>query len=83
MRDCPSNAITIIKVAEKQFQADFALDKCIYCAQCVDSCPKDALEATKEYELAQLDRSKLRISFHAQPGKPEPPADKQPATKPA
>jgi len=33
MRDCPTNAITITKVGDKQFQAEFDLDKCIYCAQ--------------------------------------------------
>jgi formate hydrogenlyase subunit 6/NADH:ubiquinone oxidoreductase subunit I len=69
MRDCPSNAITINKVGDKRFEAVFDLDKCIYCAQCVDSCPKKALEATREYELAQLDRAKLKVIFHADPPK--------------
>ena len=65
MRDCPSGAITIREVAPKQFDCEIDLSKCIYCAQCVDSCPKKALEATEEFELAQLDPSKLRIVFHA------------------
>ncbi|HNX90995.1 MAG TPA: 4Fe-4S binding protein, partial [Candidatus Omnitrophota bacterium] len=43
MRDCPSSAIEIIKVADKQFKAVVNLDKCIYCGQCVDSCLKKAL----------------------------------------
>ena len=60
MRDCPSGAITIRKVGDKQFEADIDLGKCIYCAQCVDSCMKKALEITGEYELAQLDREKLK-----------------------
>ena len=67
MKDCPSNAITINKVGEKQFECVVDLAKCIYCAQCVDSCPKKALEATEEFELAQLDRSKLKITYHAGP----------------
>jgi len=71
-RDCPSNAIHIIKVAEKTFQANVDLDRCIYCAQCVDSCPKDALEASPDFELAQLDRTKLRITYNAVAKKTEP-----------
>jgi len=70
MRDCPTNCITITKVGDKRFQAEFDLDKCIYCAQCVDTCPKKALSATVEYELAQLQRSKLKVIFHAEPPAP-------------
>ena len=65
MRDCPTNAITINKVGEGKFEAEFDLTRCIYCAQCADSCPKKALEPTKEVELAQLDKSKLKIIFKA------------------
>ena len=67
MRDCPSDAIRINKVGDKRFEAEFDLDKCLYCAQCVDSCIKKALEATREYELAEDSRSKLKVIFHANP----------------
>jgi formate hydrogenlyase subunit 6/NADH:ubiquinone oxidoreductase subunit I len=67
MKDCPSNAITITKVGEKQFDCEINLAKCIYCAQCVDTCPKKALEATKEFELASLDGTKLKAFYHAKP----------------
>ena len=67
MRDCPTGAIAIRKVGDKQFEADIDLAKCIYCAQCVDSCPKKALEATEEFELAQLERAKLRETYVAEP----------------
>ena len=86
MRDCPTNAITITKVGDKQFQAEFDLDKCIYCAQCVDTCPKDALSATAEYELAQLQRDKLKVVFHAEPPPPSvrtTPAERAPESQPA
>ncbi len=65
VRDCPSNAITINKAGEKKFEAEFNLAKCIYCAQCVDSCMKKALESTKEFELAVLDKKKLKVIFGA------------------
>jgi formate hydrogenlyase subunit 6/NADH:ubiquinone oxidoreductase subunit I len=67
VRDCPSGAIAINKVGEKQFEAEIDLSKCIYCAQCVDSCPKKALEYTDQFELAQLDRSKLKVAYGPNP----------------
>jgi formate hydrogenlyase subunit 6/NADH:ubiquinone oxidoreductase subunit I len=79
MRDCPANAITINKVGEKQFEAVFNNDRCIFCAQCVDTCPRKALASTPEFELASLDRGKLKVVFHAAPGtsaQPVPSADK-------
>jgi formate hydrogenlyase subunit 6/NADH:ubiquinone oxidoreductase subunit I len=68
IRDCPSQAIRITKVGEKSFQAEVDLGKCIYCAQCAESCPRMAIEITPIFELAQLDRGKLRLVFHAAPG---------------
>ena len=67
MKDCPSNAIIINKTADGKFECGIDLGKCIYCAQCVDSCPKKALEATNEFELASLDRDKLKVTFRANP----------------
>jgi formate hydrogenlyase subunit 6/NADH:ubiquinone oxidoreductase subunit I len=63
MKDCPSGAITINKIGEKQFEAIIDLGKCIYCAQCVDSCLKKALEFTNDVELAELDKEKLKVVF--------------------
>jgi formate hydrogenlyase subunit 6/NADH:ubiquinone oxidoreductase subunit I len=65
VKDCPSDAINIKKVGDKKFEAEFDLAKCIYCAQCVDSCMRKALESTKEFELAVLDKAKLRVTFGA------------------
>lgn len=65
MRDCPSGAIEIRKIGEKQFEAEIDLGKCIYCGQCVDSCLKKALETTGEFELAAVDRGKLKVVLNA------------------
>ena len=70
MKDCPSNAIFIRKIAEKQFEADIYSSRCIYCAQCVDTCPKNALESTAEFELAQLDPAKLKVVHRAETPNP-------------
>lgn len=63
MKDCPADAITIEKFGES-YEAIIDLDKCIFCAQCVDSCNKKALEATPKFELAQIDRKKLRVRIN-------------------
>jgi len=81
-KDCPSNALVIEKVGEKRFEAIFQLDHCIFCAQCVDSCNKDAMQSTQEFELATLDRGALRVVFHA-PEPPPPPLAPPPANGPA
>jgi formate hydrogenlyase subunit 6/NADH:ubiquinone oxidoreductase subunit I len=84
MRDCPSAAIEIRKVGEKQFEADIDCGKCIYCAQCVETCPKKALEATGDFELAQIDRAKLRTTQRGAPqSQPQPAAPAQSQGAPA
>jgi formate hydrogenlyase subunit 6/NADH:ubiquinone oxidoreductase subunit I len=75
MRDCPSNAIHVVKVGEKCFQIEIDLDKCIYCGQCVDSCNKGVLAISPEYELAELDNKNFKMVYH-HAGPPETPPEK-------
>ena len=63
-KDCPAFAIKIIKVGEKKFDAKIDLDRCIFCAQCVESCNKKALLLSSEYELAEIDPIIARIVVH-------------------
>ncbi len=70
VRDCPSGAITIHKVGEKRFEAEIDLGRCVYCAQCADSCPKKVIEISPSFELASIERNKLKVVFHADPGTP-------------
>ncbi len=67
MRDCPSGAINVKKVGEKQFEIEIDLGKCIYCGQCADSCLKKAIEVGNEFELAVLDREKLKVTYRGKP----------------
>lgn len=83
MRDCPTAAIQIFKVADKQFRCEVDLARCIYCAQCVDSCPRKALEATAEFELAQLKRSKLFMKKSPDAAKTSAPASEPSKTEAA
>jgi formate hydrogenlyase subunit 6/NADH:ubiquinone oxidoreductase subunit I len=57
-RDCPTNAIVIVECeGKKRVQID--LNKCIFCHQCVDSCPRKAITSSALYELATTDKSSL------------------------
>jgi formate hydrogenlyase subunit 6/NADH:ubiquinone oxidoreductase subunit I len=78
VRDCPTGAISIKKVGDRQFEAHIDLGRCIYCAQCVDSCPKGALEATPEFELAGFHRNALKVVFHGTAPQKAPPPSGQP-----
>jgi formate hydrogenlyase subunit 6/NADH:ubiquinone oxidoreductase subunit I len=72
VRDCPSEAIAINTVGEKRFEAVIDETRCVFCGQCVDSCNKDALESSKDYELASLDKSTLKVDANVD--EPLPPA---------
>lgn len=63
VRNCPANAIKIIKLADKVFSCEMSLANCIFCSQCVLSCPKKALHTTDNFELAQIDKSKLSVKL--------------------
>ncbi|HOW90383.1 MAG TPA: 4Fe-4S binding protein [Elusimicrobiales bacterium] len=49
--------------ARKKFDCLMSLDRCIYCAQCVDVCPKKSLTSTQDFELAHVDRKTLKWHY--------------------
>ncbi|MDR2956994.1 MAG: 4Fe-4S binding protein [Coriobacteriales bacterium] len=63
VRDCPTGAIEITKIADKRYKAVMHLDRCVFCGQCVDVCPRDALQYTAEFELAGFDRNKMTFEM--------------------
>jgi len=63
-RDCPSGAISVVNIGtkeEKDFQATLDLAKCIFCCQCIDTCPKNSLSYSPDTELAAFDRETLKV----------------------
>jgi formate hydrogenlyase subunit 6/NADH:ubiquinone oxidoreductase subunit I len=57
-RDCPTNAIEIVEVEGKR-RPQINLNKCIFCHQCVESCPRKAITSSELYELATTNKSSL------------------------
>ena len=45
--------------ARKKFDCIMKLGNCVYCAQCVETCPKKALIMTQDFELAHTKRKEL------------------------
>ncbi len=74
VRDCPAEAIEIIRVEDildpanpnkpkKKFKMILHNDRCIHCAQCVESCPTDTYIMNTDYEIAVFNRHRLRIEY--------------------
>lgn len=64
VRVCPAKAIDIIPheppiEGKRVFDCVMDVARCIYCAQCVDVCPKNALASSNDFEMAQVDKTKL------------------------
>lgn len=45
--------------AKRKFDCIMKLGNCVYCAQCVETCPKQALIMTQDFELAHTDPKAL------------------------
>ncbi|MGO9308508.1 MAG: 4Fe-4S binding protein [Spirochaetia bacterium] len=81
VRDCPSGAITITKVGEKRFDETVDLGRCVYCGQCAETCPRKVITMTPEFELAQVAKGNLKVTYHASPA-PSAPLAPTPAAAP-
>ncbi|MCC6475260.1 MAG: 4Fe-4S binding protein [Burkholderiales bacterium] len=65
-KDCPANAIEIIIIdrAAKRFVARYNVDRCIYCAQCIQSCKFKCLDLSKDdWELAALQKGHFEVNY--------------------
>jgi formate hydrogenlyase subunit 6/NADH:ubiquinone oxidoreductase subunit I len=65
-KDCPAKALDIIIIdrAAKRFVARYDIDKCIYCAQCIQSCKFKCISLPKEdWELASLTKEQFAVQY--------------------
>jgi formate hydrogenlyase subunit 6/NADH:ubiquinone oxidoreductase subunit I len=65
-RDCPSDAIelSVLDRKAKRFVMHYQIDRCLFCAQCVSSCPRTGLSMSNErWELAALCREPFDIYY--------------------
>jgi formate hydrogenlyase subunit 6/NADH:ubiquinone oxidoreductase subunit I len=64
---CPAGVITMVDVGTRRIgdrelpvkRPLFDLSTCIFCGECVDNCAFNALEMTKQFELATSDKEDL------------------------
>lgn len=64
--DCPADAIEVITLDKKakRFVIRYHLDRCTFCAQCIESCRKNCLDmSNEEWELATTDKESLTIYY--------------------
>lgn len=65
-KDCPANAIEIVIIdrAAKRFVARYNMDRCVYCAQCIQSCKFKCLNLSKDdWELAALHKGHFEVNY--------------------
>lgn len=65
--DCPSQAITVERLAAGGWVWELDDARCVFCGLCVEACPHDALAHSTEFELAVRDAADLvtRVHFNA------------------
>ena len=96
VRDCPCDVLELVERADgsvddkgkpiKDLVA--VMDRCIFCGQCSWVCPKDAIRFERVYELAQGDKSELKMYVEQaepdpQPEEPEQTEEPEPAREQA
>ncbi len=66
MRDCPTGAIKVTNEGtkeDKKMSATLDTGKCIFCCQCVYSCPKECLSYTQNIDFARTDKDGLTVDL--------------------
>ncbi|MDY0232134.1 MAG: 4Fe-4S dicluster domain-containing protein, partial [Candidatus Saccharicenans sp.] len=55
--------INTVKEEEKIFSLVIYNDRCIHCAQCVDSCPTKAMQMDEKFEISNFNRHNLKMDW--------------------
>lgn len=66
IKDCPSDALELITIdkAAKRFVLRYHVDRCTFCAQCVQNCRFACLEMSHEaWELAALKKAAFTLYY--------------------
>lgn len=66
VRDCPSDAITIINDGTKEdrkMRALLNVGHCVFCCRCVDICPKKCLTNSQNIDLSTMNKSDLKVQL--------------------
>jgi formate hydrogenlyase subunit 6/NADH:ubiquinone oxidoreductase subunit I len=71
VRDCPAKAIEIVEVEGGKKRPQIDLNKCVFCYQCVESCPRQAIKGSELYELATTDKGSLIMKPNPKEEKPK------------
>ncbi len=64
MRDCPTGALSVKNLGTKEnrlMRAELDTGRCIFCCQCVDSCPKKCLSSSPDFNLNKTSRDGLKV----------------------
>lgn len=65
-KDCPSDALEVITIdrASKKFVVRYHVDRCTFCAQCVQNCRFKCMSMTNsDWELAALKKQAFTIHY--------------------
>jgi formate hydrogenlyase subunit 6/NADH:ubiquinone oxidoreductase subunit I len=65
-KDCPSNAIEVLTIdkAKKQFVIRYHIDRCTFCAQCVQNCRFKCMGMSNEqWEMAALNKEPFTVYY--------------------
>lgn len=68
--DCPAKAIELLVLDKKakRFVMTYHVDRCTFCAQCVQSCRQGCLQmATEDWELAAYQRDDFLLRWQSAP----------------